>query len=50
MPEMSSPTPPTHRPHKDTEDHQKAFAEMTAKTPVDEAFRAAFLRSKLRIA
>lgn len=47
---MSSPVPPADRPHKAMEDHQAAFAEMTAKTPVDEKFRTAFLQSKLRIA
>jgi len=47
---MTAPAPPPNPPHKGTEDHQKAFAEITAKTPVDEAFRAAFLRSKLLIA
>jgi hypothetical protein len=48
--EMSGPAAPPQRPHKATEDHQAAFAEITAKTPVDEKFRAAFLQSKLRIA
>lgn len=48
--QMKHPTPPPNRPHKATEDHQEKFAEMTAKTPVDEAFRAAFLQNKLRIA
>jgi hypothetical protein len=45
-----SPTPPQNRPHKDTVDHQSAFAAISAKTPVDEAFRTAFLRNKLLIA
>lgn len=49
-PKMSSPVPPSNRPHKATEDHQADFAEITAKTPVDEKFRAAFIQSKLRIA
>ena len=44
------PSPPPNRPHKAIEDHQKAFAELTAKTPVDHAFRAAFLQSKLHMA
>jgi hypothetical protein len=48
--EMSGPAAPPQRPHKATEDHQAAFAEITAKAPVDEKFRAAFLQSKLRIA
>jgi hypothetical protein len=39
--------PPPNRPHKGTEDRQAAFAEMTAKTPVDEALRSAFVRHKL---
>jgi hypothetical protein len=47
---MAEPTPPSGRPHGTTEDHQAAFAEITTKTPVDEAFRAAFLRNKLRVA
>ena len=46
----SSPTPPQNRPHKDTEDHRSGFAAISAKTPVDEAFRTAFLRNKLLIA
>jgi hypothetical protein len=48
--ETSGPIAPANRPHKTIQDHQGAFAKMTAKTPVDEAFRAAFLHSKLRIA
>ena len=47
---VKSPTPPLNRPHKDTEDHHAAFAAISAKTPVDEEFRAAFRRSKLHIA
>jgi hypothetical protein len=47
---MSSPTPPQNRPYNDTEDHQSGFAAISAKTPVDEAFRIAFLRNKLFIA
>ena len=47
---MSSPTPPQNRPHKDTEDHRSGFAAISAKTPVDAAFRTAFLRNKLLIA
>jgi hypothetical protein len=34
----------------DTVDHQSAFAAISAKTPVDQAFRTAFLRNKLLIA
>jgi hypothetical protein len=44
------PLPPTNRPHKATEDVQAHFAAMTAKTPVDSAFRTAFLLSKLQVA
>jgi len=44
------PLPPTNRPHQATEDAQAHFAAMTAKTPVDKAFRAAFLQSKLQVA
>jgi hypothetical protein len=47
---ITDPTPPSGRPHKATEDHQAEFAEITSKTPVDEAFRSAFRRSKLRMA
>jgi hypothetical protein len=47
---VKSPSPPLNRPHTDKEDHQAAFAAISAKTPVDEEFRTAFLRSKLRIA
>jgi hypothetical protein len=46
----SSPTPPPDRPHNAMQDHQSAFAAISAKTPVDEAFRTAFLRNKLLIA
>ena len=47
---LSSPTPPQNRPHKDTEDHRSGFAAISARTPVDAAFRTAFLRNKLLIA
>jgi hypothetical protein len=47
---MNSPTPPRNRPNNATEDHQSAFAAISAKTPVDEAFRTAFLQNKLLIA
>jgi hypothetical protein len=47
---MNSPTPPRNRPNKATEDHQSGFAAISAKTPVDEAFRTAFLQNKLLIA
>jgi hypothetical protein len=47
---MNGPIPPLNRPHKAREDHRAAFAAISAKTPVDEEFRRAFLRSKLHIA
>lgn len=47
---ISSPSPPSNRPHKAIEDQQAKFAEITAKTPVDQNFRNAFMQSKLRIA
>ena len=47
---MGTLTPPQNRPHKETVDHQSAFAAISARTPVDEAFRTAFLRNKLLIA
>jgi hypothetical protein len=45
-----SPSPPLNRPHTDTEDHQAALAAISAKTPVNEEFRTAFLQSKLLVA
>jgi len=47
---IAAPTPPANRPHKSIQDRQKAFAEITAKTPVNEAVRSAFLLSKIKIA
>ena len=47
---MNSPTPPQNRPNNAIEDHQSGFAAISAKTPVDEAFRTAFLQNKLLIA
>ena len=47
---MKAPEPPPGRQHKAMEDHQAAFVDITAKTPVDEVFRAAFVQSKLRMA
>jgi hypothetical protein len=44
------PMPPTNRPHRATEDVQAQFAATTAKMPVDSAFRAAFMQSKLLVA
>ena len=46
----TSPSPPLNRPHTNAEDHQARFAAISARTPVDEDFREAFLRSKLFIA
>jgi hypothetical protein len=48
--QMSAPKPPPDRPHGTMEDHQTVFGEISAKTPADDAFRAAFIQSKLRIA
>jgi hypothetical protein len=48
--ETSCPLPPLQNTHQSIEDHQAAFAEATAASPVGEAFRTAFLRSKLRTA
>jgi hypothetical protein len=45
-----APPPPPNRADRATEDHQSAFAAITAQTPVDEEFRKAFLRSRLLIA
>ena len=47
---MTSPSPPLNRPHANAEDHQARFAAISARTPVDEDFREAFLRNKLFIA
>jgi hypothetical protein len=44
------PTPPLNRPHTGTEDRQANFAGISARSPVDEEFRKAFLRNKLRVA
>lgn len=46
---LKGPTPPLNRPHTQMEDHRPAFAAISARTPVDEKFRTAFLRSKLFI-
>ncbi len=47
---IAAPAPPADRPHKVVEDCRKTFAQITAKTPVDEVFREAFVRSKMSIA
>ena len=44
------PTPPLNRPHTGMEDHRARFAQISARTPVDEEFQKAFLQSKLRVA
>lgn len=44
------PQPPSNRPHAGMDDVQANFATITAKTPVDDAFRTAFMKSKIRIA
>jgi hypothetical protein len=47
---IQTPPVPTQRPHKKIEDRQTKFHDLTSKTPVDQEFRAAFIRNKLRIA
>jgi hypothetical protein len=44
------PIPPSPNLSGDIEDHTAAFAKVTGNTPVDEAFREAFLKSKIRTA
>jgi hypothetical protein len=44
------PPPPTNRPHQAAEDVEAHFATTTAKMTVDSALKAAFIRSKLRVA
>jgi hypothetical protein len=46
----TGPMPPANRPHGSTQDLQSHFAEITAKVPVDEGSRAAFIQSKLLLA
>lgn len=48
--EITAPIAPSNRPHKTLGNQQQHFAEMTAKTPVDQEFRNAFVQNKLRIA
>ncbi|MGE8165984.1 hypothetical protein ACQKRQ_38315 [Paraburkholderia sp. NPDC080076] len=48
--EHAAPVPPSGRPHAGIDDAQAHFAAITAKTPVDEAFRAAFMKSRIRLA
>lgn len=47
---ISGPTPPDNRPHSGIDDLRGHFAEITAKVPVDEPSREAFLQSKLLLA
>ena len=44
---QQGPMAPAHRPHISIEDVRAHFAAETAKTPVNDAFRAEFLQSKL---
>jgi hypothetical protein len=46
----AGPTPPTNRQHSGIEDVQVHFAQVTAKVPVDQASREAFVQSKLLLA
>jgi hypothetical protein len=45
-----APSPPTGRGHAAIENREAEFTAITAKTPVDHGFRAAFIRSKLQMA
>ena len=47
---MPGPAPPNSRPNAGTFDLRPRFADLTAKTPVDDDFRAAFVKSKVRLA
>jgi hypothetical protein len=42
-----APLPPATRPHKVTKDMREHFARLSAKQPVDQEFRAAFMRNKV---
>jgi len=46
----TGPQPPSHLPNAGIEDVQAQFASLTAKTPVDNNFRTAFMKSKMRLA
>jgi hypothetical protein len=50
MPSLNAPPTPLSHPHNTTEDRQEEFSALTAKTPIDLEFRAAFTRNKLLIA
>jgi hypothetical protein len=44
------PEPPAGRPHKSTQDVRARFASLTAKQPVNEAVRSAFVQGKIVLA
>lgn len=44
-----NPEPPHGRPHRSTQDVRAHFAALTAQQPVDDAFRTAFLQSKITL-
>lgn len=46
----ASPIAPSNRPNKKVEDLREHFARLTAKQPVDQAFRTAFLQNKVLLA
>ena len=46
---LEGPEPPAGRPHKSVQDARAHFAALTAKQPVDEAFRTAFMQSKITL-
>jgi hypothetical protein len=46
----AGPAAPLDRPHKILTDQRSEFKALTAKTPIDRKFRAAFIENKLRIA
>jgi hypothetical protein len=46
---IQGPEPPPGRPHNKTQDARAHFAALTAQQPVDEAFRTAFLQSKIKL-
>ena len=46
---LEGPEAPVGRPHKTVQDVRAHFAALTAKQPVDEAFRTAFMQSKITL-
>lgn len=48
-PDQTGPEPPSGRKHKSVQDVRERFATLTAQQPVDEAFRAAFMQSKIAL-